>query len=478
MMLSDLPRDLAEEVLVRLSVTSMRAVRFVCKKWNTLTKVESFTKKHLARAKAAASREVVVVMNDRVNLMSVNLHGIHNNVDPSINHLSKLDSLTDLDEVDMFEVFQCDGLLLCITRDRTRFVVWNPYCGQTRYFKHNRKHVMNKYAIGYETRESSGRSYKVLIFDEYTPEYVCYELDYINSETRMEIIPTPITKDWYIPYHQRSVSLKGNTYWYSEPKFINEGGGVFFLICFDFTRERFGPHLSLPFRSYTGETISLSSVRDEQLAVLFQHEGTLYTEIWITTEIEPETVSWSKLFFAVDGLHIPGRRFGSFFVDEEKKVVVVFDEEYREMRERYIAAYIIGEDGIITKIDLGKETRGNKVDGRSLRGKRKRPEPRTPNLKKLFKDEGAKAREREKDRTMEKMMMKMKGRSQSVKFVEEEVHDQGEIVKNNISEANQSSFKVTQCVEDIEELCKNDRFAVCNDFVMNKKDHFWNKSTE
>ncbi|XP_010419613.1 PREDICTED: putative F-box protein At3g17620 [Camelina sativa] len=264
----------------------------------------------------------------------------------------------------MSEVFHCDGLLLCITRDRTRFVVWNPYCGQTRYF--NRKDVMDKYAIGYErdkyaigyeTRESSGRSYKVLRFGEFNSEYVYYELDYINSsETRMVIIPTVITADWFIPYHQRGVSLKGNTYWYCQSK-SNAGGRVFFLVCFDFTRERFGPHLSLPFLSYTGDTLSISSVRDEQLAVLFQQEDTLHMEIWITTEIEPETVSWSKLFFAVDGLHIPvpGRRFGSFFVDEEKKVVVVFEKEYcREMWESNIAAYIIGEDGIITKVDLGK----------------------------------------------------------------------------------------------------------------------------
>ncbi|XP_019092502.1 PREDICTED: transcription factor TCP18 isoform X2 [Camelina sativa] len=128
--------------------------------------------------------------------------------------------------------------------------------------------------------------------------------------------------------------------------------------------------------------------------------------------------------------------------------------------------------------DRGNNTNstGNKVNGRSMKGKRKRPEPRTPILKKLSKDERAKARERAKDRTMEKRMMKMKGRSQSVNIVEEEVHHQGEIVKNNLSEGNQSSFKVTQCVEDIEELCKNDRFAVCNDFVMNKKDHISNES--
>ncbi|CAH8273589.1 unnamed protein product [Arabidopsis lyrata] len=35
-MMSDLPRDMTEEVLSRLPVTSLREVRSTCKKWNTL----------------------------------------------------------------------------------------------------------------------------------------------------------------------------------------------------------------------------------------------------------------------------------------------------------------------------------------------------------------------------------------------------------------------------------------------------------
>lgn len=55
--ISDLPRDLTEEVLSRIPVTSMRAVRFTCKKWNTLSKDRSFTKKHLRGARAAAKKK-------------------------------------------------------------------------------------------------------------------------------------------------------------------------------------------------------------------------------------------------------------------------------------------------------------------------------------------------------------------------------------------------------------------------------------
>ena len=45
---------------------------------------------------------------------------------------------------------------------------------------------------------------------------------------------------------------------------------IVFLLCFDFTSERFGPRLPLPFHSSDEETVTLSCIRDEQLAVLYQ----------------------------------------------------------------------------------------------------------------------------------------------------------------------------------------------------------------
>lgn len=72
----------------RVPVQSMRTVRFTYKTWNTLSKDESFTKNHLAQTKAASREgefQVVMMVDYKVYLMSFNLHGIHNNVDPSIN---------------------------------------------------------------------------------------------------------------------------------------------------------------------------------------------------------------------------------------------------------------------------------------------------------------------------------------------------------------------------------------------------------
>ncbi|XP_010419774.1 PREDICTED: putative F-box protein At3g17620 [Camelina sativa] len=277
-MLSDLPRDVAEDVLNRLPITSIRAVRFVCKNWNALSKDESFTKKHLAQAKAEpGAREfmAVIVINYRVYLMSVNLHGIHNNVDPSINHLGKLVSLTDSDLLDISVVYHCDGLLLCITEDGTRFVVWNPYCGQTLWYEPISRRNWGNYAIGYENSKSC-HSYKVLVFSE-SCGYVRYELYYINSKSPSHMtIPITIFADWDIEFYARGVSLKGNTYWFAQEYCVGddgtEKGYQAILIAFDFTKETFGPRLSLPFHSIMEDTVTLSSVRDEQLAVLFQEE--------------------------------------------------------------------------------------------------------------------------------------------------------------------------------------------------------------
>ncbi|CAF2154601.1 BnaA01g27480D [Brassica napus] len=51
-MISDLPRDMAEEVLSKFPITSLRGVRFTCKKWNTIISNDpSFTKKVVAKQK-------------------------------------------------------------------------------------------------------------------------------------------------------------------------------------------------------------------------------------------------------------------------------------------------------------------------------------------------------------------------------------------------------------------------------------------
>ncbi|CAN7049297.1 unnamed protein product [Brassica oleracea var. botrytis] len=161
-------------------------------------------------------------------------------------------------------------------------------------------------------------------------------------------------------------STVGNTYWFGEEKLVDVAPGTEisdlrdFLLCFDFTKERFGPRLPLPFHSF-GDIVTLSSVGEEKLAVLFQKQGLPpYTvKIWISSsKIEPDAVSWNKLFLSVDMKPLTGFPFPysgeSFFVDEEEEVAVVLDEARDEVgRITRNTACIIGRNGHFKQVDLG-----------------------------------------------------------------------------------------------------------------------------
>ncbi|CAA7015592.1 unnamed protein product [Microthlaspi erraticum] len=167
--------------------------------------------------------------------------------------------------------------------------------------------------------------------------------------------------------HRRGVSLKGNTYWFAQEKYPDRGPlyGLYdvadFLICFDFTRERFGPRFPLPFHSKIEDTVTLSRVGEEQLAVLFQPWDTLHMEIWVTTKIEPEVALWNKVFLSVAMKPLTDFQFGvtqgSFFIDQEMKVAVVLDKDKHVNSPTRNVAYIIGEDGYYREVDLGESTK-------------------------------------------------------------------------------------------------------------------------
>ncbi|CAA7051248.1 unnamed protein product [Microthlaspi erraticum] len=157
------------------------------------------------------------------------------------------------------------------------------------------------------------------------------------------------------------ISLKGNTYWLASSNEEDEETVDCFLISFDFTMERFGSPICLPI---TGcfHTFSLSSVREEELSVLFQHEEESTLEIWITNNITEtnNALSWSK-FFKID---INGfQRLWNdvyFFIGEENKVAVCCDDVagggFNTILFGGVAniVYIIGEDRWTEK-DLGGE---------------------------------------------------------------------------------------------------------------------------
>ncbi|EFH61922.1 hypothetical protein ARALYDRAFT_342633 [Arabidopsis lyrata subsp. lyrata] len=348
-LMSDLPWDLVKEILSRTSITSLRAIGSTCKRWNTLSKDESFTKKHLGKATKEFLMNMTCENDYESDLVSPTRFNLQNIKDlPS--SLKKIGNNNMLCPVQILSIYSCDGLLLLVTADNLgldQLVVWNPYLGQTRWIETKilqyGRYAIGRYAIGYDNKKNH-KVLKVFFWSDIKPQI--YDL---NSNSWRVL---GITCKCYSSLEKgRGASLKGNTYFVAE----NEKK----IFCFDFTTERFGPCLHLPF-DFVGTDVTLSCVREEQLAV-FAHScvtGTYKMEIWITTKIDPNAVSWSKFFkveVQIDGyynLFLYQFEVQSFFIDKEKKIAVVSGIDDCDIL-GYDKSIVVGKDGYFEKTNLG-----------------------------------------------------------------------------------------------------------------------------
>ncbi|EOA29669.1 hypothetical protein CARUB_v10015757mg [Capsella rubella] len=92
------------------------------------------------------------------------------------------------------------------------------------------------------------------------------------------------------------------------------------------------------------------------IAALFWHDHDV-TEVWITTKIEADEVSWSKFLNLDMVLDNPiDLCKGSFFIDEVNKVAMVFENLLKRN-----TVIIIGEAGYVAEIDLGESAYPNSM---------------------------------------------------------------------------------------------------------------------
>lgn len=354
--MSNLPEVLKEEILSRIPVTSLRTVRSTCKNWNV------FSKHHLIGNAASKQFLGLMLIDYKVCSLSFNLQGIHKDdfVVPTINQVNIPNHMV------VGKIFHCDGLLLCVIEDNSSLVVWNPYLGQMKWIEvsNDSDREEDMYALGYDNNNKRNHKILRIVTDFEYSNGLRYEIFRFNSNSWSFLDVEP---NWNVWSDQcDSVSLNGNTYFLvqgnaygdEEDEDIEdyendeeESGN--FLICFDFTKESFGPRLLLPFNPDVGETVTLSCVRDEQLALLYQSFKAIESiEIWVTNKIDPNAVSWSK-FLKVDITPLSGFPVNvnaeSFFIDEEMKVAVVFD-----LHSQYQKAHIIGNDGCIKSVNMGR----------------------------------------------------------------------------------------------------------------------------
>lgn len=132
-------------------------------------------------------------------------------------------------------------------------------------------------------------------------------------------------------YSKIFVLLKGNIYFCSLDYVLEEKNGLF---CFDFIIERFGLFLFLFLFFYSGyyKVIDIIS-SNEKLVLLYNVYVCEKVEIWIIIKIEFNFVLWNKFWildwYFIKGLFLDDYWFyfdcRSWFIDEEKKVVVFFD---------------------------------------------------------------------------------------------------------------------------------------------------------
>ncbi|ESQ46576.1 hypothetical protein EUTSA_v10000604mg, partial [Eutrema salsugineum] len=269
MKMSDLPLDLVDEILSRISATSMST----CKRWNLLFKDPGFSKKHLRKT----PKQYRVLMLKDYKLYSMSLD---HNVFPSSIEFKYALSLKYLHynsgQVDIVQVFHCDGLLLCITRERR----WIQHkSGYGRYIR---------FALGYENNNQSCRSYKILRSSETNGQVRGFEI-YEFSSNSWRVVNAP--NGFRIGMIFFGVCLKGNTWLPSD----SDDNKDKYLLSFDFTRERFR-RLCLPQSLYPVSYMALSSVREEQLSLITKINYSAVVELWVTNKVDDTEaeLSWIK----------------------------------------------------------------------------------------------------------------------------------------------------------------------------------------
>ncbi|XP_006418628.2 probable F-box protein At5g47300 [Eutrema salsugineum] len=311
--MSELPKDLIEEILCRVPARSLKRLQSTCQRWNCLVNNKRFTTKHSFKTRKHFMN--LMYKESSVCLMRNNLHK-----SPPVKvkrELSLTDPHSSLYQIKIWQVFHCDGLLLCVTlEENIRLVVWNPCTGQRRWINPCNDYTsMPSYALGsYQDKKSNDISYKILtcrVYDK-KQEFVMYEITSDSSRI------LDLTMDFELDYLHWGVSLKGRTYWV-----VRDKEEKCLLVSFDYTTERFERLCLLrQFTSYT--TQCLSVIREDKLSVLSQCQTTSKTEIWVTNKItETKAVLWTKVL-AVD--LDPGFiawHGASFLFDEELSCAVM-----------------------------------------------------------------------------------------------------------------------------------------------------------
>ncbi|CAA7037190.1 unnamed protein product [Microthlaspi erraticum] len=353
----DLPKELVEEeILTRVPAKYLKGLGTTCKRWNRLfTGDRRFARNHSDKAakqflglmstRAFRICPIIVDRDGKVPTFEVNTE--LSLVDPHSKYPGA--------QFNVGAIFHCDGLLLCTSVDESRFVVWNPFTGETRWFQPSyRRPSGRRFALGY----GQNQSYKILsYYDEKDIEI--YEF----SSDSWRVVDDVMPRGCRLNYSDPSVSLKGSTYLFGYDRDETRTQSSVSLVKFDFSTEKC-VLVPLPYQCNRFEAACVSVVKEERLSVLLQLEDTSKTEIWVSNKIDETTtqvVSWSKVLSLDLSPDLQLSEQGTFLLDEEKKAVVIsinwidFGDEVAAGTRSKEMIYIVGEDSEVTQVDFGME---------------------------------------------------------------------------------------------------------------------------
>ncbi|KAG2270885.1 hypothetical protein Bca52824_065440 [Brassica carinata] len=229
----NLPTDLVEDILSRIPAITLARFRSTSKQWSAILKSTSFAKMHTAKAQKREDESLNIMLIDS-NVFQVRISLGAPYVKVADNPFYLKDPLSNSSRVGVLNLFHCDGLLLCTTKDK-RLVVWNPCSGETTWIKpRDIYRESDYYALGYTyDSKSSSKQYKILRVDRHkdVPPNNEYEIyDFTSNTWRILGVAT----DWFLALYRRGISVKGNTFWIATQAWSPHNN---FLLSFDFSAE-------------------------------------------------------------------------------------------------------------------------------------------------------------------------------------------------------------------------------------------------
>ncbi|EOA29670.1 hypothetical protein CARUB_v10015758mg, partial [Capsella rubella] len=324
----DLLNHLVDEILCRVPATSLKRLRSTCKRWNRLFKDDRrFASEHCDKA---PKEFLFLILTEKYRVYPLSVHYLpHGDGDGDGDGLPSVEVKSELilpyrhsnHQVDIAQVFHCDGLLLC-THDGL------PPNGPELVH-----HIFLGYCYNQDKKNMScTKSFKILCVDAWGQNTQIYELN--SSDSWRTIRDGDLAPGWNTGVGLwNTVSLNGNTYCIAEEKSKPHLG--FSLLKFDFSTEK--------------ASVCVAS----SLSVSIP-DPTYKSEIWVTSKIDDDStkvVSWSKVlsFDLSPDLQITSEV--KFVLDEDKKVVVCCE---RWMDDDLIHSddkiFILGENNKVSEI--------------------------------------------------------------------------------------------------------------------------------